>query len=44
MGVFNINKPFMAYNGWAIYGLIGGAFMAHNGWGIYSLMAGAFMT
>ena len=27
MGAFNI-KAFMAYNGWAIYGLIGGAFMA----------------
>ena len=26
MGTFNINKPFIAYNGWAIYGLMGGAF------------------
>ena len=44
IGAFNINKPFMAYNGWAIYGLIGGAFMAYNRWGIYGLMGGAFMS
>ena len=44
MGAFDINKPFTAYNGRAIYGLIGGAFMAYNGWGIYGLMGGAFMT
>ena len=28
---------FMAYNGWAIHGLMGEAFMAYNGWGIYDL-------
>ena len=27
----------MTYNGWSIYGLMGGAFMAYNGWGIYDL-------
>ena len=38
------NGAFMAYNGWGIYGLMGGiydlmggAFMAYNGWGIYGL-------
>ena len=44
MGASNINKPFTAYNGWAIYGLIGGVFMAYNGWDIYGLIGGAFMT
>ena len=44
IGAFNINKPFTAYNGWAIYGLIGRAFMTYNGWGISGLMGGAFTT